>query len=207
MQAISTAQEYGPQAIQYAQEYGPQAISAWQNYGPQAIQYAQEYGPQAITYAQNYGPQAIQYAQEYGPQAIQAWQQYGNQLPEAITFAQQNAQYIPQVSAKPQNSKICILDKELGYWGGVKGSNEARNDVDDDMIDIDQVVTLDNLLLIRCRMVRTVTMIFSGDPVLANNCTDNWQLRVDDQNGLFVQKKVNKDDQDTKFVIFLSDWR
>merc|ERR1712062_35725 len=60
MQAISTAQEYGPQAIQYAQEYGPQAISAWQNYGPQAIQYAQEYGPQAISYAQNYGPQAIQ---------------------------------------------------------------------------------------------------------------------------------------------------
>ena len=97
MQAISTAQEYGPQAIQYAQEYGPQAISAWQNYGPQAIQYAQEYGPQAISYAQNYGPQAIQYAQEYGPQAIQAWQQYGNQLPEAITFAQENAQYIPQV--------------------------------------------------------------------------------------------------------------
>merc|ERR1712062_103805 len=65
-----------------------QAISTAQEYGPQAIQYAQEYGPQAISYAQNYGPQAIQYAQEYSPQAIQAWQQYGNQLPEAITFAQ-----------------------------------------------------------------------------------------------------------------------
>ena len=71
------------------------------------------------------------------------------------------------------------------------------------MIDIGQVVTL----LDRCWIVRTVTMIFSGDPVLADYCTDNWQLRVDDQNGLFVQKKVNKDDQDTKFVIFLSDWR
>merc|ERR1712130_557315 len=74
-----------------------EAISTAQEFAPQAIQYAQEYGPQAIQYAQNYGPQAIQYAQEYGPQAIQAWQQYGNQLPEAISFAQQNAQYIPQV--------------------------------------------------------------------------------------------------------------
>ena len=108
MQAISAAQEYGPQAIQYAQEYGPQAISTWQNYGPQAIQYAQEYGPQAISYAQNYGPQAIQYAQEYGPQAIQAWQQYGNQLPEAITFAQQNAQYIPQVMIKQYGTMMSL---------------------------------------------------------------------------------------------------
>ena len=96
-QAVEYAQEYGPQAISAWQEYGPTAIQYAQEYGPQAIQNAQEYGPQAISYAQNYGPQAIQYAQEYGPQAIQAWQQYGNQLPEAITFAQENAKYIPQV--------------------------------------------------------------------------------------------------------------
>ena len=113
LQAISTAQEYAPQAIQYAQEYGPQAISAWQNYGPTAIQYAQEYGPQAIAYA----PQAIQYAQEYGPQAIQAWQQYGNQLPEAITFAQQNAQYIPQVKTEPHDLFCCkIWMQMLRRW-------------------------------------------------------------------------------------------
>ena len=103
MQAISAAQEYGPQAIQYAQVYGPQAI-----------QYAQEYGPQAISYAQNYGPQAIQYAQEYGPQAIQAWQQYGNQLPEAITFAQQNAQYIPQVMIKLWDADV-IMTRDC-WW-------------------------------------------------------------------------------------------
>ena len=123
MQAISTAQEYGPQAIQYAQEYGPQAISAWQNYGPQAIQYAQEYGPQAISYAQNYGPQAIQYAQEYGPQAIQAWQQYGNQLPEAITFAQENAQYIPQVRGGHHRMFVSMLEV---IWSNTVHSRQSN---------------------------------------------------------------------------------
>ena len=70
--ALATLGAAAPQLQQIQQ-----AISYAQEYGPQAIQYAQQYGPTAIQYAQQYGPELIQ----NGPQYVQQAQQYAQYLP------------------------------------------------------------------------------------------------------------------------------